>query len=145
VELTDVEALARRLMRRHGLARWEFGLNRSKRNLGLCRYTLQRIELSAHFVAGHDEPAIRDVILHEIAHALAGHEAAHGPLWRAICRAIGARPERCGNVRMPLGRWLATCPGCCRQFDCIRRPPRNRRYMCPTCGPEIGQLKFRAS
>ena len=145
MEPTDVEALARRLMRRAWTRDWEFGLNRGKRNLGLCRYTLQRIELSAHFVAVHDEPAIRDVILHEIAHALAGHEAAHGPLWRAICLAIGARPERCGNVRMPLGRWLATCPGCRRQFDRIRRPPRNRRYMCPTCGPETGQLKFRAS
>jgi predicted SprT family Zn-dependent metalloprotease len=144
VQATDAESFALRLMKRHGLSEWQFGLNRSKRNLGLCRYTERRIELSAHFVAAHEEAAIRDVILHEIAHALAGHEAAHGRLWRAICRAIGARPERCGDVTMPLGKWTATCPGCRRQYDRIRRPPRNRRYMCPTCGPERGKLSFRA-
>jgi predicted SprT family Zn-dependent metalloprotease len=140
----EAEALALRLMKRHGLSQWGFGLNRSKRNLGLCRYAERRIELSAHFVAQHDEPEIRDVILHEIAHALAGHDAGHGSLWRAICRAIGARPERCGSAKMPMGRWLATCPGCRRQYDRIRRPPRSRRYMCPACGPENGRLKFRA-
>ncbi|HEV2971608.1 MAG TPA: SprT-like domain-containing protein [Pirellulales bacterium] len=143
--LTDVESLALRLMCRHGLRDWKFGFNRRQRSLGLCRYTARRIELSTCFVVAHDEPWIRDVILHEIAHALAGHDAAHGPLWREICRAIGARPERCGNVQMPAGRWRATCPGCRRQFDRIRRPPRNRRYMCPQCGPEVGKLMFRAS
>jgi predicted SprT family Zn-dependent metalloprotease len=144
VKLTDAEELARRLMKRHGLAAWEFGFNRRKRSLGLCRYTEQRIELSTHFVAGHDEPSIRDVILHEIAHALAGHEAAHGPLWRTICAAIGAKPERCGNANMPSGRWQATCPGCSHQYDRIRRPPRRQRYICPRCGPQKGKLHFRA-
>ena len=145
LQFTDAEDLARRLMRRHGLKDWQFGFNRRKRSMGLCRYTVERIELSSYFVAAHDEPSIRDVILHEIAHALAGHEAAHGPLWRAICSAIGARPERCGEAEMPTGRWLAICPGCRRQFDRIRRPPRNRRYMCPRCGPERGSLVFRAT
>ena len=124
MQLTDAEGLARRLMGRHGLRGWEFGFNRRKRSLGLCRYTERRIELSTHFVAGHEAPEIRDVILHEIAHALAGHEAGHGPLWRAICNAIGARPQRCGNAAMPAGLWQAICPGCGREFDRIRRPPR---------------------
>jgi predicted SprT family Zn-dependent metalloprotease len=143
VQLTDAEELARRLMKRHGLEDWEFGFNRRQRSLGLCRYVERRIELSTHFVAAHDEPWIRDVILHEVAHALAGHEAAHGALWRAICEAIGAKPERCGDAIMPSGRWQATCPGCRQQFDRIRRPPRRQRYICPRCGPEKGMLNFR--
>jgi predicted SprT family Zn-dependent metalloprotease len=145
MESSDTEKLAVRLMKRFGLATWEFGFNRRKRSLGLCRYTEQRIELSLHFVAAHDEVSIRDVILHEIAHALAGHEAAHGPLWRAIAEAIGARPERCGDAQMPAGRWRATCPACRQQFDRIRRPKRRSTYICPKCGPNKGNLHFRAT
>jgi len=132
-------------MKRFRLEGWRFGFNRRKRSLGLCRYTEQRIELSAHFVAAHDEPAIRDVILHEIAHALAGHEAAHGPLWRAIAESIGARPERCGEAQMPAGRWQAVCPACRQHYDRIRRPRRRSKYICPKCGPQRGELRFRAT
>ncbi len=145
METSTAEELALRLMKRFGLTGWEFGFNRRKRSLGLCRYTEQRIELSLHFVAGHDEPTIRDVILHEIAHALAGHEVAHGALWRAIAESIGARPERCGDAQMPAGRWQATCPACRQQFDRIRRPKRRSTYICPKCGPRRGQLRFRAT
>jgi predicted SprT family Zn-dependent metalloprotease len=145
VESNEAEDLSRRLMKRFGLSTWTFGFNRRKRSLGLCRYTERRIELSLHFVAAHDEPSVRDVILHEIAHALAGHKAAHGPLWRAICEAIGARPERCGEALMPAGRWRAICPRCRQQYDRIRRPVRRSKYICPKCGPEKGELRFRAT
>ncbi len=138
----EIEALARQLMRQHGLAEWDFGFNRRKRALGLCRYVQQRIELSVYFVISHGEVEIRDVILHEIAHALAGHAAAHGPRWRAICRQIGAKPERCSDAVMPPGRWQAACPSCQRKFNRCRRPLRNRRYMCPKCGIEKGRLMF---
>ena len=143
MRVSDVEELARRLMREHRLADWDFAFNRAKRSLGLCRYALRRIELSAHFVRWHDEPEIRDVILHEIAHALAGHAAAHGPRWKEICRQIGARPERCGDAIMPVGRWRASCPGCRRDFSRHRRPLRRRKYHCPHCGPTRGELLFR--
>lgn len=33
--------------------------------------------------------AVENVILHEIAHALAGQEAGHGPRWRAVALWIG--------------------------------------------------------
>ena len=143
VRLSDAEDLAQRLLCEHGLAEWQFGFNRRKRSLGLCRYALRRIELSAHFVRWHDEAEIRDVILHEVAHALAGHAAAHGPRWKAICRAIGARPERCGDAVMPGGRWRATCPTCRRDYSRYRRPLRRRKYHCPQCGPRRGELLFR--
>lgn len=140
----EVVQIAIELMQRYGLDRWQFAFNRRKRTLGLCRYDLRRIELSIHFVAAHDEAEIRDVILHEIAHALAGHKAAHGPRWKTICEAIGARPERCGEAQMPEGRWRATCPRCRDEFSRFRRPLRNRNYSCPRCGPSDGKLSFRA-
>jgi predicted SprT family Zn-dependent metalloprotease len=143
VRRSEVEELAIALMRRHGLAQWEFAFNRRKRALGLCRYTLRRIELSSHFALAHDEPEVRDVILHEIAHALAGHGAAHGPRWKSICKSIGARPERCSDAQMPAGRWKAICPACRGEFNRYRRPLRNRTYSCPRCGPTDGKLSFR--
>ena len=36
---------------------------------------------------------VTEVILHEIAHALAGPEAGHGPEWKAIAIRLGARPR----------------------------------------------------
>jgi predicted SprT family Zn-dependent metalloprotease len=145
VRRSEVEALAIGLMRQHGLERWQFAFNRRKRSLGLCRYTLRRIELSSHFALAHDEVEVRDVILHEIAHALAGHAAAHGPRWKSICQTIGARPERCSVARMPPGRWRATCPACSDEFSRFRRPMRNRVYSCPKCGPANGKLSFRTN
>lgn len=144
MNLREVEELARVLMGMHGLADWSFAFNRRKRSLGLCRYSLKQVELSRHFAAGHAEPDIRDVILHEIAHALAGHEAAHGPRWKAICRQLGAKPERCGEARMPSGRWLAVCPSCGLEYSRYRRPMGRRTYHCRKCGLKTGQLRFRA-
>ena len=145
MRLEDADRLARRLIEQHRLGDWQFGFNRRKRSLGLCWYERRRIELSIHFAARHEEAEVRDVILHEIAHALAGPKAAHGPKWRTICRAIGARPERCSDTAMPAGHWRATCPTCRCEFNRFRRPPRNRRYLCPKCGVEKGRLVFAKS
>jgi len=106
-------ALARELLTAHGLTGWSFRLNRSKVNLGLCRYGQRTIELSAFFVEENSDEAIRDTLLHEIAHALAGRAAGHGPLWRAMCLRVGAKPERLSfEAEMPAGRWQAVCGNC---------------------------------
>ena len=34
-----------------------------------------------------------DTILHEIAHAIAGANAGHGPVWKAVAKRIGAAPR----------------------------------------------------
>src|SRR5271156_2803212 len=143
MDLNEAEQLAHRLLELHGLTDWSFAFNRRKRALGFCRYGIRRIELSTHFVGGHEEPHVRDVILHEIAHALAGESAGHGPRWKATCRQIGASPQRLGEAEMPEGRWKATCPGCGRLISRFRSPLRKRQYACRTCGPEKGRLRFR--
>lgn len=38
---------------------------------------------------------VTDTILHEIAHALAGPAARHGPAWKSIARRLGATPKSC--------------------------------------------------
>lgn len=133
--------LASRLISQHGLHDWTFRFNRRKRGLGLCVYAPKRIELSIYFVVANDEPAVRDTILHEIAHALAGHKAGHGPAWRRKCVEVGAEPRRCGEATMPAGKWRATCPTCGEHFTRHHRPKHGRKYMCGKCGPQ-GALTF---
>ncbi len=141
--LPQAQRLSLALMRRHALDQWLFAFNRRKRCLGLCRHHEKRIELSIFYVGANDEDSITDTILHEIAHALAGPSAGHGPRWKAMCEKIGAKPQRLDHeATMPGGRWKAVCPGCRRQYTRHRRPMRNRRYACRACGPGVGALSF---
>ena len=120
-----------------------FRFNRRKRALGMCWYQRKCIELSVHFVHANHEAAVRDTILHEIAHALAGQKAGHGIRWKAICLRIGATAERCDRTAiMPPGKWRAACPNCGKQYGRHRRPRRNCQYSCRGCGPEKGLIKF---
>jgi SprT protein len=143
MEFNAAANLAKSLMAEHKLRRWVFVFNRGKRTLGLCDYTRKRIELSMYFVANNDEPAVRDTVLHEIAHALAGERAGHGPAWRAVCKRIGAVPKRLDHEAvMPRGHWVAVCPGCDESYTRFRRPPLGRHYFCRSCGPDKGKLRF---
>ena len=95
MRLKEVAALARELMDRHGLAEWTLRFNAAQKKLGECRPRQKLILLSrAHAVNGVREQVI-DTILHEIAHALVGPGAGHGPAWKAIADRIGATPKSC--------------------------------------------------
>ena len=141
---SDARRMALDLMQQYRLTGWTFAFNRAKRTMGLCRHLERRIELSVYFVLANDADSVRDCILHEIAHALAGLAEGHGPIWREICLRIGAKPERCGDARMPDGDWSAMCPNCQREYTRHRRPKRNLLYCCSQCGWEVGRLKFRS-
>jgi predicted SprT family Zn-dependent metalloprotease len=130
------------LMAQHNLVGWTFAFNRRKRSLGLCRYQERVIELSIHLVQRNDADEIRDTILHEIAHALVGADDGHGPRWKAKCRDIGARPERCADADMPPGRWQARCLSCASIDSRHRRPRDLRGWYCRSCGPEHGKLMW---
>jgi len=142
--LDDAERIACELLIAHRLVYWAFGWNRRKRSLGLCRYRERRIELSSYFVRDNGEEIVRETILHEIAHALAGERAGHGPKWKAVCAQVGCKPERCdkGEAVMPRGRWQAKCPSCAKEYWRHRRPQRAARYWCKGCGPERGPVQF---
>jgi predicted SprT family Zn-dependent metalloprotease len=138
-----VQRLATQLLAAHGLHDWSFAFNRRKLQMGLCRYDPRVIELSLHFIARNDDAAIRDTLLHEIAHALVGPGHGHDGVWKRKCLEIGARPERCCNeANMPEGRWRALCGACGKVHHKHRRPKRLVGWYCRTCGRIRGQLTW---
>lgn len=139
--------LAVGLMRQHGLESWTFEFDNAKRRAGVCRYRCKLISLSRHYVRlnADNYEDIRDTILHEIAHALAGFKAAHGPAWKAVCRRIGAKPERCydsSKVVMPKGSLQATCGGCLTVFTRHKAVRKGSWRYCVKCGKDKGRLTF---
>ena len=93
VRLLEVAGQARELMDEHGLHEWTFRFSPAESRLGECREREKVIRLSRRHAVNGDPREVRDTILHEIAHALAGAKARHGPAWKAVARRIGATPK----------------------------------------------------
>src|SRR5690606_29108233 len=79
----------RQMMDYYGLREWKIKMNNDNEALGLCRFKKQRLEFSRTHMSAVNHLVRRDVVLHEIAHAMAGVEAGHGIEWRKIARSIG--------------------------------------------------------
>ena len=94
--LNGVAEMARRLMDEHGLTGWTLAFVEATKRLGTCNYSHRVIRIGRSHALEGSEAQIRNTVLHEIAHAIAGHEAGHGPLWKATARRIGATPRASG-------------------------------------------------
>lgn len=136
MNLYESAHLARSLMSEHGLTGWSFAFDHARRRFGACNYTRKRITLSRPLVLLNGIDAVRDTVLHEIAHALCPGDR-HGPRWRAMCARLGANPKRCYNddevvsPAPPPARYLLGCTRC--DWWSPRRRRVNGRYMCRTC------------
>ncbi len=94
----DARALAETLIAEHGLDGWRVRIDNAKRRLGGCHFRQKTIGLSRQYIAVEKDDVIRDTILHEIAHALAGPDEGHGPVWKETAARIGATPKRCADA-----------------------------------------------
>jgi len=132
MDLRDAFALAEHLLVRHGLHDWQVAYDNAKRRAGVCRYRDRTIGLSAPLTALHSHDDVRDTILHEIAHALAGPEHGHDAHWRRVAMGIGCSGERCVSTDSPrvAPSWLGVCPAGHTQ-ERHKRP--ERVTTCGTC------------
>lgn len=116
----------------HGRGSWSFGFDRAKRRAGLCNYTDRRITVSRHLAEKFDDDEIHQILLHEVAHAMAGSAAGHGPEWKRIAREIGYVGERThdGEIAHELAPWIGVCPAG-HEHARFRRP--TRETSCARC------------
>ena len=95
MRLKHTAVRARELMNRHGLDEWTLRFNGARKKLGECRPRQKLILISRVHALNEAPGQVTDTILHEIAHALAGPKAGHGPAWKEIARRLGATPKSC--------------------------------------------------
>ncbi|RKS77529.1 putative SprT family Zn-dependent metalloprotease [Motilibacter peucedani] len=125
MELEEAEALARALMRQHGLRGWSLVFDGAKTRAGVCRASTREIGLSRVLTELHSPAEVRDTVLHEIAHALVGPHHGHDAVWRARAVAIGCSGNRCvssESAAVPAD-WVGVCPAGHRTTR-HRRPTR---------------------
>lgn len=133
MDLEELQAIARRELAKHGLHGWTFGLAKTKRRLGVCKYKTKQIEIAEYYARNSPEASVLDTLLHEVAHAIAGPAAKHGPRWKAVATRLGASPRACetsGRAITEPGDWRATCPGCSKTYHLYRTPKSLTGYRC---------------
>lgn len=111
-DLHRVRAWAEALISLHLDDSWSFAFDNAKRRAGLCDYTRRRISVSRYLAARYDDDDNHQTLLHEVAHALAGAAAGHGPAWRAIAKDLGyvGGTTHRGETAVELAPWVGVCP-----------------------------------
>ena len=129
--------------RTSNLAAWSQALELSVRRRNKARRILYPWRKGDHPVAAvlpqSAEADVRDTILHEIAHALAGPKHNHDKVWREKARAIGCTAERCHNVVFAPPRYIMFCE-MCGWYK--KANVRRRNTVCKRCRatPEVPEL-----
>lgn len=132
-DLDWVRGVAHELIRVHLDASWSFDFDHAKKRAGLCNYTERRITVSRYLAQRHSDHEVHQTLLHEVAHAMAGHAEGHGPEWRRIAREIGYEggATHHGEVAAEFARWVGSCPNG-HEFLRFRRPS-SRTASCARC------------
>jgi predicted SprT family Zn-dependent metalloprotease len=115
---------------------WHFKYNNRKRALGVCKYRTKSIQISRHLVRLNEHAEIMDTIRHEIAHALAGSRAGHGPEWKRWAVKVGARPVATADVetaKMEF-RYEGFCKLCSKKLGGWTRKPKVSNRYHRACG-----------
>ncbi len=134
MDLSDAYRMGTELLRQHGLDGWSLAFDNAKRRAGVCRHGSRVIGLSAPLARLHAADEVRETLLHEIAHALAGPEHGHDAVWVARARSIGSTGQRClpAEAPTPAAPWLGVCPAG-HTVERHRRP--ERVASCLDCSP----------
>ena len=124
-ELARVRTWAEALIRIHLDAEWTFAFDHAKTRAGLCNFTRKRISVSRYIAERSSDDDIHQVLLHEVAHAIAGPDAGHGAAWKRVCAEIGYEGGRTHDGPTPseLAPWRGVCPNGHESFR-YRKPTR---------------------
>lgn len=131
-DLNRVTVWAEALIALHLDPEWSFGFDNAKKRAGACHFAQRRITVSRYISALGTDDEVHQTLLHEVAHAIAGHAAGHGPVWRRIARDLGYDGGATHRNAIPtqLAPWVGVCPNGHEIFR-YRRP--TRLTSCTAC------------
>ena len=111
-DLPRVRTWADALIRMHLDPSWTFAFDNAKTRAGLCNFTAKRISVSRYIAQRSEDDDIHQVLLHEVAHAIAGPKEGHGATWKRIAAELGYDGGRThdGPVPNELAPWVGHCP-----------------------------------
>lgn len=137
-DLERVRTWAEALITVHLDSSWTFGFDNAKRRAGQCDYRRKRLSVSRYLAARHTDEENHQTLLHEVAHALAGADAAHGPRWKAAARDLGyvGGVTHRGETATELAPWIGLCPAGHVAYR-YRRPAR--ATSCAACAPRFDE------
>lgn len=136
--------LALDLITEHKLKNWTFRFDHARRRFGCCNFSKKEISLSKVLTELNSPKAVRETLIHEVAHALAGPRAAHGAKWKEIVRSLGGDPVRCYShkeIKLPPAKYTARCRSCEKEFPALRR---KQRVACRSCCKEFNRGRYSA-
>lgn len=142
-DLREIESVGHLLLRKHNLP-IPFGFHRDQlggTGVGACDFTGNtyqpiRISIDQDIAKINSVASCEQIILHEIAHGIAGYFAEHNQAWKTIASDIGVRnpqPYADFGLLLPQGDWNAYCPECSldHPIDTENREPMPGLYECP--------------
>jgi predicted SprT family Zn-dependent metalloprotease len=132
-DLNRVRHWADALIALHLDPTWSFAFDHAKTRAGLCNYTDKRISVSRYLAGRYEDDEIHQVLLHEVAHAMAGPRSGHGPKWKAVAADLGYVGKRThdGAIATEFAPWLGTCPA---GHEHYRYKTPTRPLSCGKCG-----------
>lgn len=130
---------------------WSFGFDNAKKRAGLCNFSTRHLTVSRYLAARYADDDVYQILLHELAHAVAGPRAGHGVRWKKIAQGLGYDGKRThdGDIADELAPWVGTCPAghthhryrrparplacglCARRFDAAHTIAWIRRDITP--------------
>lgn len=115
---------------------WSFGFDNAKRRAGLCDFGRKRISVSRYLAARYDDDTNHQTLLHEVAHAVAGASAGHGPRWKRVARDLGyvGGTTHDGETATELAPWVGVCPA---GHVAYRHRRATRETSCAKCAPRF--------
>lgn len=112
----EIKALAYSEMKKHEVPyEWRFDFDNACARAGACHYFHKKITLSKRLVGKWTMSQIRDTILHEIAHVLAGRIHGHDDVWKATAARIGCSGRVCYSDVFVEPKFILYC-GCGRMM-----------------------------
>ena len=131
--LGHVESLCRQVLQQEGLRGWTIRWDNAKRRAGACNHKARLISFSRVLIPLYPQEVQKDIVMHEVAHAIAGPGAGHGSAWKKVAKRLGATPRAMlsRSLPQPPAKWEGTCPRCGAKRH-LHSSPR-RVVSCGSC------------